>query len=276
MAGKGLGGADSSVTVAAPTIPRTIWMLWFQGERKAPPVVRACLETWRRDNPGWTINVLSERTLERWVDLDAALSGRAGKTIEREALSDVVRICLLRRHGGVWADATVYCNRPLDDWLPDHTRTGFFAFSRPAPDRMIASWFLAAAPGDYVVEAWHRATLEYWAARSARDRYFWFHGLFERLYDDDPAFKSRWDAASPIPAAGPQWFVPYETALCGPMTDAARVAIERPEAPVFKLTHKLGSPSAPEGSPLAYLVERARPRSLWSAIRATLSPRQKR
>jgi hypothetical protein len=54
---------------------------------------------------------------------------------------------LLRRHGGVWADATCYCLQPLAEWLPSKLApAGFFAFDRPAPDRMLASWFLAAQP----------------------------------------------------------------------------------------------------------------------------------
>ena len=34
---------------------------------------------------------------------------------------------------------------PLDEWLSPKTEGRFFAFSKPRPDRMLSSWFLAAA-----------------------------------------------------------------------------------------------------------------------------------
>jgi mannosyltransferase OCH1-like enzyme len=43
----------------------------------------------------------------------------------------LARLCLLRTHGGVWVDATVFCRRPLDEWLPEHAASGFFAFANP-------------------------------------------------------------------------------------------------------------------------------------------------
>ena len=61
---------------------------------------------------------------------------------EPEAFADQIRIEILHLHGGVWADATTICAKPLDEWLPERMGTGFFAFERPAQDRMIASWFL--------------------------------------------------------------------------------------------------------------------------------------
>ena len=40
------------------------------------------------------------------------------RTLTAASLSDILRISLLHEFGGVWVDATVYCNRPIDEWLP--------------------------------------------------------------------------------------------------------------------------------------------------------------
>jgi len=40
-----------------------------------------------------------------------------------------VRILLLHEFGGIWVDATLLCNRPLDEWLPSTMTEGFFAFA---------------------------------------------------------------------------------------------------------------------------------------------------
>src|SRR5262249_56262769 len=102
----------------------------------------------------------------------------AAGNLPSEALSDVVRIELLHRFGGIWVDSTVYCLRPLDGWLDHAMPSGFFAFNRPMPDVTLSSWFLAAERGCYVIELWRRKALEYWKDRIERDHYFSIHRLF--------------------------------------------------------------------------------------------------
>lgn len=48
-------------------------MLWFQGFAAAPPLVQACLESWRRHNPGWRILALDRTSLTEWIDLKQAI-----------------------------------------------------------------------------------------------------------------------------------------------------------------------------------------------------------
>ena len=71
----------------------------------------------------------------------------AGKAITYAAKSDFVRICILKKYGGLWVDATTYCTIPLDDWLEKYIQSGFFSFNletRPKgqPDRLLSSYFL--------------------------------------------------------------------------------------------------------------------------------------
>jgi hypothetical protein len=86
------------------------------------------------------------------------------------SLSDVIRVDLLRRYGGIWADATTYCLRPLNDWIYPAIATGFFAFDRPTDDRMVSSWFLAAQRNSYIVDALFRRIRSYWNERSGEPR----------------------------------------------------------------------------------------------------------
>ena len=123
--------------------PRTIWILWFQGWDRAPEIVSACRRSWEDLNPGWDVRALSNAELPHLLGHDSPLRANAGAWFTPQAHSDLVRIDLLARYGGVLVDATALCAKPLDDWLPDVMGSGFFAFDAPAPDRMISSWFLA-------------------------------------------------------------------------------------------------------------------------------------
>ena len=63
------------------------------------------------------------------------------------------------------ADATVFCLRPLDDWLDAAYASGFFAFRNPAKDRMMANWFIAAEPDNALLVALHQALLDFMNSR---------------------------------------------------------------------------------------------------------------
>lgn len=125
------------------SVPRTIWTVWLQGRENAPPLVRACLDSWERMNPEWDFRFLRREDLDEHLDLEARIWDTVSE-MSPNHLSDLARINLLRQYGGVWVDATCLCMVPLDNWIHEYAKSGFFAFSKPRPDRLISSWFLAS------------------------------------------------------------------------------------------------------------------------------------
>jgi len=225
-------------------IPRVLWTLWLQGWEQSPALVQACLRSWQLRNPTWSVRALTMENLGRYVDLGATYPGVDLDRIPAPALSDMIRIALLTRHGGVWADSTVFCVTPLDQWLDDYSRTGFFAFSRPGPHRMVSSWFLASEPHHPLTTAWEDRVRRYWHGRSAPDEYYWFHHLFAEAYGEDDTFRRIWDATPKLPSTGPHYFVPYGARLAGRMTQRARARVLSETEPVYKLCHRV-HPSPP-------------------------------
>lgn len=128
-------------------------MFWAQGEDAAPALVRDCIASWRRLNPGWQIRVLDNDTAAELVDLSDLPAH-----LPFRFKANLLRLRLLSQYGGVWTDATTYCHRPLDDWMPVlGGQTGFFVFASPHADRWISNWFIAAHPDNPVMSAWHDA-----------------------------------------------------------------------------------------------------------------------
>ena len=246
-------------------LPKIIWMLWLQGWDEAPDIVQACLKTWEAHNPDWMIHALSAPDFYDYVDAATLSSIIGGKHMPPEALSDLVRIELLQRYGGVWIDSTVYCLKPLDSWLPEKLRSGFFAFAKPGPDRMLSSWFLAASKGNYIVEEWRRRAIEYWAHRTERHHYFWFHYLFAECYKSDPHFRANWDSTPEVSAREPHLYIPYEK-LSVPVSSSDLLLTDSPPTPVLKLTHKLPSAEYAKGSVMTHL--RSRAEQVWQRARA--------
>jgi len=147
------------------SIPKTIWFMWLQGLDNAPLLVKKCYASWKKHNPDWNLVLLDEDSINQYIDLQSL--GIQTESIIKQAFSDLVRINLLARHGGVWVDATCFCQISLDTWLDEYAASGFFAFYKPAKDRWIASWFLASAPGCHLVMKWRDESNEYW-----RDNHF--------------------------------------------------------------------------------------------------------
>lgn len=269
------------------TIPKIIWFLWFQGLDKGPYVVRKCYESWVTRNPAWRVMLLDESTLPSFGTVNYS-SGTLG-AISSAHRAGMLRLDLLAHHGGVWADATCLCVRPLDDWLPQFTRSGFFAFSRPGPDRVLASWFLAAEARNILVtrlfsqlhsywnshtfhngERWLIAGLLYRLLRgSERTRRWWFSRpvaewfgvhpyfaisyAFEKLIREDPDSAEIWDR-TPKVSANPS-HRPYVAGLLSPLSEELRSEIDRQDVPVYKTSWRVDDDKIPASSVLAYLLD---------------------
>ena len=241
----------------AAGIPRVVWTLWLQGWEAAPPLVQACLASWQRRNPTWTVQPLTSETIGDYVDLEAVYPGVNTNDVSAATLSDMVRIALLSEHGGVWADSTVFCVTPLDEWIDDYAATGFFAFARPGPDRMLSSWFLASEPAQPLVLEWRERVREYWHDRRAPDHYFWLHRLFSDAYRTDHAFRKTWDDTRELRSDGPHYFVPYRSRLERRMTKRARVRVLSGVDPVYKLSHRTESATPHPESAYAFFCRGA-------------------
>ncbi|MGD1012539.1 MAG: capsular polysaccharide synthesis protein [Acidimicrobiales bacterium] len=156
---------------------RHVWVLWFQGLNRAPEVVRRCVASWREANPGWKVTVLSEENLGDWVGTNLLNDPRL-RWLNHQQLADLVRLDLLSRFGGVWADASCWCALPLDSWVDSYVSpSGFFAFSymgdpsgrfalsrRGHKGAMISSWFLVSTKGHPLVDRLYRDLNEYWSS----------------------------------------------------------------------------------------------------------------
>jgi len=212
--------------------PRIIHLYWDQGFDAAPELVQKCVQSWRDQNAGWEIRLWDHgqaNDLVGWASLPDGL--------KVTPYSDILRTEILKTHGGVWADATILCTRPLDAWMtPIMCQTDFFAFSRPGPDREIASWFLAARPNAPVIRDLSKPVADFWGRQDKPTRvYHWFQYIFEYLERTSSSFRRAWQTA-PRANAAPMLLLQIRL-VAGKIPDAAEIEILR-AMPMHKLTHK--------------------------------------
>ena len=203
---------------------RTIYILWFQGFTHAPEVVKQCVRSWKQYNPEWRLVLLDETTLYDYVSIDYP-------DMELCHRADIVRMKLLSQYGGVWADATTFCHKPLNDWLPAYATNGFFVFDKPYSNLMISNWFIYAEPSNLLLQEWTSATLQYYQHRARAHTYFIHHQLFEEIYQKDPC-KQLWDQVPKFSAIVPHTLQSME------FLSNLHEDIDSKRVPIYKLSHK--------------------------------------
>ncbi len=212
-------------------MPRIVWMYWHQGAAEAPFVVRRCIESWQRRNPGWEIRVLDAETVAQYADISDIPAH-----LPFRFKANLLRLRLIRTHGGVWADATVWCHRPLDEWVWLHVTTGFFLLRNPGPGRWMSSWFMAGEAGHSLPVLWEEAYSRYVRRlRYVPDVYFVFFYLFQWHVRRDPQAQAAFDRMPSLPATPS--LVMME-ALRGIATEAELAGLVAAGLPVSKLTWK--------------------------------------
>lgn len=162
-----------------------------------PPVLSNPLQvalSWIRNNPTWRVELLSEDNLEGY--LGPLPYYRKENT--PAARSDILRLTLLAKHGGVWADATFINFIPLDQWVYEAVgHNGFWAYHGHGDWSGPASWHLISVKASSLVTTWHEAIVEEWAARIAQgkhthENYFWMDAQFRAISDRNTTFAEEW------------------------------------------------------------------------------------
>lgn len=167
--------------------PERAFTIWYQGEEQAPPLVKACFRSMRR-HLRQELVVLDSNTLFDWISLPEHIveKWREGK-IAHTQFSDICRIELLYRHGGLWFDATDFVTAPVPQYIMDQD---FFLFMAGEKIRgsyaFIQSCFIRARKGNPVLGVWREANSIYWKEENLKINYFVHHMLLRLSVEVNP------------------------------------------------------------------------------------------
>jgi hypothetical protein len=168
---------------------KTIWILWLQGWQNAPWLQQQAANSWIKNNPDWTIKLIDEEQALILLP-DIGYMYDTSKTISPQAKSDIIRISLLAKYGGVWADSTMLCMQPLNNWYSNAIKpAGFWMYHGDGAGLPIeegpASWFILAQAGNRFICEWKKQCDDYWLSRTETDDYFWLDTLFKKIIQED-------------------------------------------------------------------------------------------
>ena len=198
---------------------KIIWTFWTGPKCK---MYTKCQLSWRYYLKDWKINVVTLDNIDSW---NLVLPSTFDK-LPPTAKSDIIRINLLYKYGGVWLDATIQLLRNLD-WLLKLCNKGgkhdYFA-CKAWDAEFVENWLLAVnrVKNPYikkwrdslcdVLEKWPNITLtKYYRGKkyTRNDNYFMMYQCYCYLINNDSLFKP----AIILPNSVQLAFIPVEFPL---------------------------------------------------------------
>lgn len=166
---------------------RTVWLFWWQGERSMPDIVKKCYESVKCNLKDWEIILLTENNYQEYAELPDYIVEKLQKgIITLTHFSDLLRLALLIRHGGLWIDATVLCTS--GDIPQSILKSDLFVYrpQKPGADgkaTTISSWLMWAKTNNRILMATQTLLYSYWKTNNRLNEYFLLHHFMSIVLD---------------------------------------------------------------------------------------------
>lgn len=181
------------------TSDEKIFSIWFQGRENAPKLVKICFNRLEALYANRYV-VLDNESLKDWIKLPEHIIKKwEDGTIAPAHFSDICRIELLYRYGGMWFDATDFITEPVPRWIENSDLFIYTAGDRITPHALIQSCFMRARKGNPLMRAWREAIFEYWRHEDKRIDYFLLHYMLRYLVENNEGAATIFYAMPQIP-----------------------------------------------------------------------------
>lgn len=213
-----------------------IWQCWLQGTEQAPDVVRRCLRSVEvYKEAGQQVILLTEDNISDYLELPPYILEKRRKGIIPDAqFSDILRVYLLDKYGGLWIDATCLLTSSIPEWV---YRQPFFVFQSAGEFAytQIQSCFLYSSRSSWLLKAWKEILDSYWKNEDSMMHYFQLHLMFVALVTGNKYAKKCYAAMKKVSEAPTKEL--YEL-LSHPTCDAEKLKEISDRSFVHKLTYK--------------------------------------
>lgn len=179
---------DNSSTCVA------LWQYWHQGKENAPELIQKCFESVQNFEGDKNIVVLSFDTVKDYVDIPQKYYDMVNsKKIPIAIFSDIVRLYLLEKYGGMWIDSTIL----LTDKIPQEVWDSDFCVFQKDPktdmqENRMSCYFIRAKKGSPNLRAIKKSIENYWSKNDFLINYFMFEHISTML-SEKPELKSEWE-----------------------------------------------------------------------------------
>ncbi len=212
---------------------KIIWTCWLQGLGNAPILVKRCIESMRQYANGYKVEVIDLNNVSQFVLLpDYVVSKYKAGIIPHAHFSDMIRLALLEKYGGVWVDSTIFMTDILPNYIVD---ADLFIFRGTGVGHVsIYNPFLAAKPHHPIIQSMLQLLYAYWEKENKLVSYSIFHLFFSIAIEQSRLNQSLWNKVPNV--SGTQMF--YFQSCLGEPFDRKAYELATSISSLHKLTYK--------------------------------------
>lgn len=179
------------------TQEQKIWLFWWQGYDNAPLIVKKCIQSVKENSNGHEVVLLTKENWKDYAELpDYIIIKMSQKKISLTHFSDILRMELLSRHGGVWLDATIFVRAPIpDNYFSMRYFTVHYRNSSSRITRGKWTGFCQGSTQNQIIQNYcHDIFHSYWQSYNSLIDYFLIDYVMRYGYDTIPQFRTLVDS----------------------------------------------------------------------------------
>ena len=161
---------------------KKIWIFWWQGMDNAPALVKKCYQSVKENLQDWEIILITEQNYFKYTTFpEHIIEKQKNGNITLTHFSDLLRLELLIKYGGLWLDATVLCTS--SDISKSILESDLFVYQMQKPGAdghatIMSSWCMYARTNNKILMATRELLYGYWKKNTKMDDYFLLHQFF--------------------------------------------------------------------------------------------------
>ncbi|MFV0172828.1 capsular polysaccharide synthesis protein [Empedobacter falsenii] len=137
--------------------PKIIWSYWH--DENTPPLVEICINSWKKNNPDFEINILNKKNINQYIDTSGF---EKYQNLSIANFSDIIRLKLLYQYGGVWLDSSILLNQDIKYYTNILEQKalnllcfeGYGHLNDNIGKPITESWFLICFPKQELIQDW--------------------------------------------------------------------------------------------------------------------------
>lgn len=186
-----------------------VWVLWLQGLDQAPELVRMCIKSICTNMPSVAeVKLLTLDNLGQYIRVPDWIIQKVNEgKISLTHFSDIVRMGLLYRYGGMWIDATYYVHRAVEaEFFDREFYTNRLSVPQWRADISRSRWAgncMLMKPGNLLAKFALECFYEYWKLKDDMIDYYLIDYVIALAYDNLPEVRRMIDDC---PYSQPQVF----------------------------------------------------------------------
>ena len=174
---------------------KIIWQYWHQGIENAPQIIKNCIASVKKFHPEYEQKILSFETIKDFVNIPQKYYELLEqKKIPIAIFSDILRLHLLEKYGGIWIDSTIF----LTDKIPqDILNSDFFCpkknhITDNFSDRM-SCFFIKSSPENIFLKLTKASIENYWQKNNYLIHYFMFEHIVTMIAEANDNLLNEWN-----------------------------------------------------------------------------------